>query len=160
MKRLVVAGVSLLLLYLSVTSANAKSSVAWFQQRVNWQAGKEALPWEVAVASPDGKQHYRLALVPLWAVEGGIVAIEIVVARSEHPNVNLLGERKDIPQPFVITVEELEAGVSKSQFGATRVFRVGRAKLQVEIKGTRLGPGLGECQNCIQEFSAQILFGT
>jgi hypothetical protein len=68
MKRLVVAGVSLLLLYLSVTSANAKSSVAWFQQRVNWQAGKEALPWEVAVASPDGKQHYRLALVPLWAL--------------------------------------------------------------------------------------------
>jgi hypothetical protein len=158
--RLFAARALLTLFCVAFTCASAESSVAWFQGRVTWQAGEEALPWEVAVASPNGREHYRLALVPLWAVEGGIVAIEIVVARPEHPNDNLLGERTDVPQPFVITVEELEAGINKSRFGAIRVFKVGRAKLRVQVKGSRLGPGLGECQRCIQEFTTEIFFGS
>jgi hypothetical protein len=158
--RLFAARASLTLFCLALTCASAEGSAAWFQARVTWRAGEEARPWEAAVASPNGKEHYRLALVPLWAVEGGIVAIEIVVARPEHPNDNLLGERTDVPQPFVITVEELETGINKSRFGATRLFKVGQAKLRVQVKGSRIGPGLGECERCIREFTAEIFFGS
>jgi hypothetical protein len=152
----------LALLCVVLVSASAESGAAWFQKRVAWQAGKEPRIWETAVVTPNGKEHYRLALVPLWAVEGGIVGIEILVARPEHPDDNLLGRREsDVPQPFVITVEELESGINKSRFGATRVFNVGRAKLQVEIQGSRLGEGVGECKSCknIQEFIAELAFG-
>jgi hypothetical protein len=113
--------------------------------------------------SPDGKEHFRLALVPLWAVEGGIVAMQILVARPEHPNENLLGERDtDGPMAFVITVEELKRGIKKSRFGATRVFNLDGASLHVEILGSRLGKGVGECPTCpnIQEFTVMLSFGS
>jgi hypothetical protein len=103
-----------------------------------------------------------LALIPLWAVEGGIVGIEILVARPEHPDNNLLGQREtDLPQPFVITVEELESGINKSRFGATRNFKLDRTKLRVEIQASRFGEGVGECKNCknIQELAADFSFG-
>jgi len=112
------------------------------------------------MVSRNGRDHYRLALVPLWAVEGGIVGIEILVARPEHPDANLLGEREtDVAQPFVVTVEELESGVNKSRFGTTRYFKLDHAKLRVEIKGSRLGEGVGDCNTCknIQELTAEFV---
>jgi hypothetical protein len=154
--------VTLLGIALALGCVYAESSGAWFQKRVTWQAGSDPQPWETMVAGPTGKEHYRLALIPLWAVEGGIVAIEILVAHPEHPGDNLLGRRDtDAPQPFVITVEELESGINKSRFGATRVFKVGQAKLHVKIQGSRLGEGVGECSSCknIQEFTAELVFG-
>lgn len=113
--------------------------------------------------SPDGKERYKLALAPLWAVEGGIVAIQIVVARPDQPNKNLLGERNtDGPMTFVITVEELRRGIKKSKFGTVRNFKMDGAKLCVEILGSRLGKGVGECPGCpnIQEFTAMFSFGS
>src|SRR5262249_42375778 len=107
------------LLCLMLVSINAHSSAPWFEKRVVWQTGKEPRVWDTAIRSPDGKERYRLALIPLWAVEGGIIGMEILVARPEHSDDNLLGQREtDVPQPFVITVEELESGISKSRFGA------------------------------------------
>lgn len=134
--------VILLCLAIAFGCVHAESSGVWFQKRVTWQAGREPRVWETAIVSPNGKEHYRLALVPLWAVEGGIVGIEILVASPEHPDDNLLGRREtEVPQPFVITVEELESGINKSRFGASRVFNVNRAKLKVELLGSRLGEG-------------------
>lgn len=155
---------SFVLLFVALASVGASpaGSTVWFNQRVTWEAGLDPRPWETAVVSPTGKEHYRLALVPLWAVEGGIVAIEILVARPERPDHNLLGRRKShVPQRFVLTVEELERGINKSRFGAIRVFHVGRVKLRVGIEGSRLGRGVGECEDCpnIQELTAQFSFG-
>jgi len=151
------------LLCLMVVSANVEGTAAWFHKRVVWQHGKESRVWETSIESPDRKQHYRLAIIPLLAVEGGIVGMEILVARPEHPNDNLLGQREtDVPQPFVVTVEELESGINKSQFGATRNFTLDRTKLRVEILGSRLGKGVGECNSCtnIQEFTVDFVFGS
>lgn len=137
-----------------------EGSEAWFQKRVTWQAGSEPRVWEAAIVSRNGKDRYRLALIPLWAVEGGIVGFEILVAQSEHPDANLLGEREtDVEQPFVVTVEELESNFDKSRFGRTRVFKLDHAKLRVEIKGFRLGDGVGDCNTCknIQELSAEFV---
>jgi hypothetical protein len=137
------------LICLAITSSNAESRSVWFQKHILWQAGNEPRVWETTIVSPNGKEHYRLALVPLWAVEGGIVGIEILVASPEHPDDNLLGQREmNLPQPFVITVEELEGGIKKSRFGSSRVFNVGRAKVHVEVEGSRLGEERGGCDRC------------
>lgn len=151
------------LFFLMLMSAKAESTATWFHKRVVWQAGKEPRVWETNIVSPDGKEHFRLALIPLWAVEGGILGIEILVARPEHPEDNLLGQRNpDVPQPFVVTVEELERGINKSPCGATRSFKLDRTTLLVKIRGSRLGEGIGECQNCknIQELKIDFDLGT
>ena len=151
------------LLCLMLMSANAESAATWFHKRVVWQVGKEPRVWETKIVSPDGKEHFRLALIPLWVVEGGIVGIEILVARPEHPDDNLLGQRDaDVPQPFVVTVEELERGINKSPCGAMRNFKLDRTTLQVEIRRSRLGEGVGECQNCkkIQELTIDFELGS
>ena len=151
------------LFFLMLMSATAESTAAWFHKRVVWQAGTGPRVWETSVVSPDGKQHYRLALIPLWAMEGGIAGIEILLARPEHPDDNLLGQREtDVPQPFVVTVEELERGINKSPCGATRDFKLDRTTLRVEIQGSRLGKGVGECPNCrnIQELTINFVLGS
>lgn len=151
----------LLCLILAIGCVHAEGREVWFQKRVTWQAGERPRVWETAIVSPNGKERYRLALVPLWAVEGGIVGIEILLASPEHPDDNLLGRRDtDAPLPFVVTVEELEAGINKSQFGAKRDFNLKRAKLRVEILGSRLGEGVGDCRSCknIQEIITAFSF--
>jgi hypothetical protein len=151
------------LFFLILMPAKAESTATWFHKSVVWQAGKEPRVWETKIVSPDGKEHFRLALIPLWAVEGGIVGIEILVARPEHPDDNLLGQRDtDVSQPFVVTVEELERGINKSPRGATRDFKLDRTTLRVEIQGSRLGEGVGECRNCknIQELTINLVLGS
>jgi len=151
------------LFFLMLMCAKAESTATWFHKRVVWQAGKEPRVWETKIASPDGKEHVRLALIPLWAVEGGILGVEILVARPEHPDDNLLGRRdSDALQPFVVTVEELERGINKSPCGAVRNFKLDRTTLRVEIQGSRLGEGVGECRNCknIQELTIDFELGS
>jgi len=151
------------LFFLMLMSAKAESTATWFHKRVVWQAGKEPRVWETKIVSPDGKEHFRLALIPLWAVEGGIVGIEILLARPEHPDDNLLGQRgTDVSQPFVVTVEELERGINKSRCGATRDFKLDRTTLRVKIQGSRLGEGAGECRNCknIQKLTINFMLGS
>lgn len=130
------------------TRERQRSSSSAFHQVVTWNAGSDPVPWQAWVSAPNGSSRYRLSLVPLWAVEGGIVAIEVSVTDEKEPRTNLLGERDDKPQPFVITVEELEAGISNSTFGATRVFAVGGSKLKGHIRNSRLGRGVGNCSAC------------
>jgi hypothetical protein len=151
------------LFFLMLMSGKAESTATWFHKRVVWQAGREPQVWETKIASPNGKEHFRLALIPLWAVEGGIVGIEILVARPEHPDDNLLGQRQtDVPQPFVVTVEELESGIDKSPCGAMRNFKLDHTTLRVKIQGSRLGEGVGECRNCknIQELTIDFELGS
>lgn len=135
----------------------------WFNQRVSWKYGKEGLEWKTVIKNPRGRGEYQLALSPLWAVEGGVIAVEIVMARPAQPNVNLLGQRQmGVEYPFVITVEELQKGVAKSKFGTARNFQVENILLRVNIERSRLGRGVGsgstfcrECKN-IQELSMRI----
>jgi hypothetical protein len=151
------------LFFLMLMSATAESTATWFHKRVVWQARKEPRVWETKIVSPDGKEHFRLALIPLWAVEGGIVGIEILLARPEHPDDNMLGQRDtDVSQPFVVTVEELEHGINKSPCGSTRDFKLDRTTLRVEVQGSRLGEGVGECRSCknIQELTINFVLGS
>jgi hypothetical protein len=96
-------------------------------------------------------------------VEGGVIALEVVVARPQQPDVNLLGERKNgVEYPFVITVEELERGLAHSKFGRVRKLHVDDVALNVRIERFRLGKGVGSgstfCSNCsnLQELSVWI----
>lgn len=88
--------------------------------------------------------------------------MEILVADPVHPADNLLGKRDDSPQPFVIEVAELQHGIDRSRFGATRVFTVGQQTLRATIKGSRLGKGVGSgsiyCSRCrnIQEITVDF----
>jgi hypothetical protein len=157
MKRLVIRTLSALVCL--PIYVNAQSRTPWFQRRVVWQAGEEPRVWDTTIGSPDGRERYRLALIPLWALEGGIVAMEILIARPEHPEDNLLGERQlNLAQPFVITVEELERGINKSRFGTRRDFKLQGIELRAEIQGSRLGEGVGDCRDCknIQELTVDF----
>jgi hypothetical protein len=148
-----------LCIVLALGCVQAEGSDVWLKKRLTLQVSTHPRVWETVVVSPNGKEHFRLALVPLWCVEGGIVAIEILLASRERPEENLLGLRENnVPQPFVIEVEELESGINKSRFGAKRTFKVGRAKLKIKILGSRLGGENCECGNCIQEFTAELSF--
>jgi len=109
----------------------------WYQKRVTWKYGRR--PWETSVTSPDGKQHYGLVLQPLWAVEGGIVAI--LLASPERPNVNLLGPDDNNPHPFVIEVEELQRGIGRSRFGSYAGIRV--LANGPNLSGESRAPGVG-----------------
>jgi hypothetical protein len=136
----------------------------WFNQRVTWKYSKEGVEWKTVIRNLHGQGEYEMSLSPLWALEGGVVAVELVVARPARPNVNLLGERHNgIKYPFVITVEELQKGVAKSQFGAVRSFQIDNIVLHVTIEKSRLGRGVGSgstfCKDCrnIQELSTRIL---
>lgn len=150
-------------LALITCEANGFAAATWFNQRVTWNYGKEGLEWKTIIRDPHGQRGYLLALRPLWAVKGGVVAMEIVVRRPAQPEVNLLGEKqKGVEYPFVITVQDLQQGVAKSRFGAVRNFQVENVELRVRIEGFRLGRGVGsgstfckECKN-IQTLSARI----
>lgn len=136
----------------------------WFNQRVTWKYGKEGLEWKTVIRNAGGRGEYQLSLSPLWALEGGVIAMEIVVALPAQPNVNLLGDRQnDVQYPFVITVEELQKGIAKSKFGTVRNFQIGNIVLHVTIENYRLGRGVGSgstfCKDCrnIQELSTRIV---
>jgi TonB family protein len=144
----------------TVPSAVSLATETWVDQRIEWKYGKEGIAWKTTIKSPNGQSEYQLKLQPLWAVEGGVVALEIVVARPNQPDANVLGEREtDIEYPFVITVEELENGLEHSKFGAVRNLAADGIALKVKIEHFRLGKGVGSgsvyCAKCknLQELS-------
>jgi hypothetical protein len=145
------------------SSAVAGPVAARHTELVQWRHGAEALPWERLLTLPSaGSKQYRIALQPLWAVEGGIVGIEVMVALPSEPFANLLGERtNDTPTPLVFTVEDLAAGLKSTQFGGSRTFRLpkpAKGTLRVSVLDTELGRGVGVCSSCpnIQALTAQL----
>lgn len=162
-RRIEYRGLLVLLAILVLCNVGSFAKETWFSQRVTWKYGKEGLAWKTTIKNPNGQGEYELILRPLWAIEGGVVALEIVVARPGHPDVNLLGERENgVEYPFVITVEELEKGLPYSTFGAVRALQVDDIVLNVKIQRFRLGKGLGSgstyCSQCknLQEVSIWI----
>jgi hypothetical protein len=152
-----------LLAVLLLSSPESFATETWFSQRIEWKYGKEGLAWKTTIKNPNGQREYQLILQPLWAVEGGVVALEIVVARLGQPDLNILGKReKGVEYPFVITVEELETGLAHSKFGAERRLQINDIALSIKIERFRLGKGVGSgstyCSNCknLQELSVWI----
>ena len=97
-------------------------------------------------------------------LEGGVVALEIVVACPGQPEVNILGKTENgVEYPFVITVKELENGLAHSKFGAIRRLLADDIALKIKIEHFRLGSGLGSgsvyCSKCknLQEISMRII---
>jgi hypothetical protein len=100
---------------------------------VTWKYGIQGAPWKTTIRKPIGQEEYQLVKQPLWALEGGVVAPEIVVARPQQPELNTLGERENgVEYPFVITVEALERGLARSKFGAVRTLHVDDIALNPE----------------------------
>jgi hypothetical protein len=160
-RRSLPAVVFVILFFLCIVPSFAKET--WFNERVTWKYGKEGLAWKTAIKNPNGDGEYRLMLQPLWALEGGVLALEILVARPQQPDINILGERENgIEYPFVITVKELEKGLAQSKFGAVRTLHAGDIALNVKIERFRLGKGVGSgstyCSKCnnLQELSMWI----
>ena len=160
-ERRAVAAVALVIL--SVLNVASFAKETWFNQRVTWKYGTEGLAQKTTLRKPNGQADYQFVLQPLWAAEGGVVALEIVVARPKQPDVNLLGERTNgIEYPFVITVEELDKGLAHSKFGAVRTLHADDLTLSVKIERFRLGKGVGSgstyCSKCknLQEMSMWI----
>ena len=134
---------TLAVLGLMAPEAACVAGQVWLDQHVTWKDGKDGLEWRASFRGPQRNNEYQLALRPLWAVEGGVIAIEIVVARPARPNVNLLGDRQnDIQYPFVITVNELRKGIAKSKYGRVRQFQFNGLALHAEIARVRLGYGV------------------
>jgi len=152
-----------LLAILVLSSSESFATETWFSQRIEWKYGKEGVAWKTTIKSPNGQREYQLVLQPLWALEGGVVALEIVVARPGQPDANILGERENgVEYPFVITVKELETGLPHSKFGVVRKLETGDIALNVKVEHFRLGKGVGSgstyCSKCknLQELSVWI----
>ncbi len=134
----------------------------WFRETVQWQYGEEGLAWEHLGPLPGVEQEYRVALQPLWAVEGGILGFEIIVATPDRPFDNLLGERDPkLQQPFAFYLRDLQRGLDSSKFGRARTFALptpAKGRLRVEVLKWTLGKGAGSCDDCanIQALTATI----
>ena len=153
----------LLLVILFVCNAATFAKETWFNHGVTWKYGKDGQAWKTTIKEPNGKAEYQLVLQPLWAVEGGVLALEIAVVRPKQPDINLLGERENgIEYPFVITVEELERRLAHSKFGTVRKLEADDIALNIKIERFRLGKGVGSgstyCPKCsnLQELSLTI----
>jgi hypothetical protein len=153
----------LLLLVLFFCNAATFAKETWFNHGVTWKYGKDGQAWKTTIKEPNGKAEYQLVLQPLWAVEGGVLALEIAVVRPKQPDINLLGERENgIEYPFVITVEELERGLAHSKFGTLRKLEAEEITANIKIERFRLGKGVGSgstyCSKCsnLQELSLWI----
>jgi hypothetical protein len=155
---------TVLSLALSLQSSTADARLVPWQQTIRWdiRVNADTGPWESAILDAAGRERYRVALIPLWAVEGGVTAFEIALTSLETPSVNLLGARRpgqDVA--FVIEVSELKRGLGRSAFGSRRSFEIpGGAgnMLEVSVLGSRLGKGAGICDQCpnVQELRATI----
>jgi hypothetical protein len=87
---------ALTLLVMLALNVSSFAEETWFNQRVTWKYGNEGLPWKTTIRKPPvAEAEYQLVLQPLWALEGGVVALEIVVARPQQPELNTLGEREN-----------------------------------------------------------------
>jgi len=153
-----------LLAAIGICATTAFAKDAWFDQRVTWKYGNDGREWKTTIPSTEGHEKYQLVLQPLWALEGGVIALEVVLARPTKPDTNLLGERENGREyPFVITVEELERGLAKTTFGAVRRLQAGNINLTMKIENFHLGKGVGSgstyCAKCrnLQELSLRIL---
>jgi hypothetical protein len=134
----------------------------WFNQRVTWKYGKEGLEWKTVIRNPRGQGEYQLVLSPLWAVEGGVIAVEIVIAPGAA-ECEFAGREGKWPRiPLRDNCRGTSKGVAKSKFGALRNFQVENIVLRVNIesfrRGRELGSGSGFCRECknIQELSMRI----
>ena len=130
--------------------------------RVTWKYGKEGLEWKTVIRNPRGQGEYQLVLSPLWAVEGGVIAVEIVIAPGAAECESAGREGKWPRIPLRDNCRGTSKGVAKSKFGALRNFQVQNIVLRVNIESFRRGRGLGsgsgfcrECKN-IQELSMRI----
>lgn len=144
---------AVLLIVFALCNVQSFGRETWFSQRVTWSYGKEGSPWTATISSPDRKTHYLLTLRPLWAVEGGVIALEIVLAKPSRPDVNILGQRaRGVESPFVITVGDLQKGLARTKFGTQRTFQVDDILLDVKVGRFHLGKGVGSlstyCADC------------
>ena len=131
-------------------NATSFATETWFSQRIAWKYGKEGLAWKTTINRPNGQEQYQLSLQPLGALEGGVVALDIVVARPGQPDVNILGKRENgVEYPFVITVKELKNGLVRSKFGAERKLLADDIALNIKIEHFRLGKRLGKRQHIL-----------
>jgi hypothetical protein len=105
-----------------------------------------------------GKPRFRVALRPLSAVEGGVVAFELMLVRHAEDQDNLLGERSGFDEacrcypekPSVIDIAYVSEGVGGSRFGAVRRFAIPgtHEPLVFEVVDIGVGHGVGNCAPC------------
>ncbi|MEO5819138.1 MAG: hypothetical protein ABIT71_01420 [Vicinamibacteraceae bacterium] len=159
---------ALLSLVLSIQSNTADARLVLSQQTVRWNISVNADtgPWETAVLDADGRERFRVSVIPLWAVEGGVTAFEIALTSADKPGVNLLGTRRmGEAAAFVIEAAELERGIGRSTFGSKRSFGIpgsGGNLLEVTVLSSRLGKAAGMCDQCpnVQELRATLAIRT
>jgi hypothetical protein len=120
--------------------------------------GNAGRGWHESVLDRRGRERLHVGLVPLFAVEGGVVSVELVLSRDEALQGNLLGQRSGYSescgcypeQPFVVDISHVGMGIAKSRFGSVRRFPIPktRAVLVFNIQSVDVGHGVGMCDSC------------
>jgi hypothetical protein len=139
-----------------------------FAQTIDIPAGAKAEGWQAPLLDLGGHERFRVALNPLSAVEGGIVAFELSLTRRTRPEHNLLGERSGYSEEchcypekaFVLDTAHLGTSVATSRFGVLRRFAVPStdATLSLEVLEFIAGHGVGSCDSCprIERLAARV----
>ena len=120
--------------------------------------GGESFPNATPLLDADGQARFHVAIIPLHAVEGGIVGFELVVVHSRDDQENLLGERSSFSEecrcypegPFDIDIAYVHEGVLKSRFGDVRTLPLPdhAGTLTWTIVDFASGQGVGSCPTC------------
>jgi hypothetical protein len=120
--------------------------------------GNAGRGWHESVLDVRGRERLHVGLAPLIAVEGGVVAVELILARSATLEENLLGERSPYSEscrcypekPFVIDIAHVGAEIAKSRYGSIRRFPIPRAQsvLVFDVRNVTVGYGVGMCDTC------------
>lgn len=108
----------LLLMFFSVWGGGSFAGETWFNQQVKWTYGKEGVAWKTTIENPNSPAEYQLTLQPLWAVEGGVIALEVVLARPQQPDVNLLGERENEEAAVLLPFSDMGTDARRTRIGS------------------------------------------
>lgn len=144
-----------------IACASARPILPFSQvAQVRGGGSADATAWEARLLDGVRRQVYTIGLVPLHAVEGGVVGFELVLLREGDSERNLLGERagfddrcKCYPEtPSTVNIGYVKTGKLHSQFGLVRRFPLPRrgGVLTWEILDFQTGNGVGSCAACLR----------
>jgi hypothetical protein len=158
----------LAVLVVVTTACAARRTAVQIAVDLDWRDSSVATLVQSSIRDSEGGELYRVFLRPLSSVEGGIVAVELVVATPAEVQAalagsggslrNLLGERPGFDEacrcypetPSVLQVRSVADTKVEGSLGNSRTMHLprGLGTLTWELLEVRTGYGAGGCASC------------
>ena len=131
--------------------SRAASPLQAFRTHVSWDITEADEQWDRPIFGSDGTHRYTLALRPIRALEGGVMAVALALSPVSESKKNILEHARSGGCQPAIWAEEAPTPTEPKECRRTKAFRVGPPhSLVVRVANLTVGsrPGLGLCSNC------------